>query len=151
MSDAVLEGQPTVAEPLRRRLSKCGLEQAVCGQLDHSGKADAVRTDDGHRTIGIAHRRQAVTLAVVTLELAAIAAERDQYALALLDAQLRPIVAVEITRAAAVQSFGVGMAQVQSERLSVLDVLQGALVQTILGQAEARLRITVNGAPRPDG
>ena len=101
------------------------LEQAVRRQLDHRRKADAVRTDHRDGAVRVAHRRHAVALAVVALELTAVAAERGEHARPVRDLQRRPVVAVEVMGAAAPQTLGVGMAQVERPRLAVLHVLPG--------------------------
>ena len=78
--DVGFQGQVGFAERLRQSGAECLLEQARGGQLDHGGEADAVRAEDRDRAVGIAHRCDAVALAVRPRQLAAEAAERRQHA-----------------------------------------------------------------------
>ncbi len=123
--DAFEHGQPAGAEPARHRPLEGAMEQAVGGELDHGGETDAVRSQHGDRPARIADGRHSVALAIASLQLAAVAAESDEHSRTGGYRHTSPVVAIEERRCRpAVEPLGVGVSQVEGERLPLAQVIE---------------------------
>ena len=78
-----------------------------------------MRADDGNGAARVANGREAVALTVSARELTAVAAEGDEDASAVVDAQFGPVVAIEERcRRPAVEAARVTVSEVEDESLT---------------------------------